>query len=68
MRKRKRNRGWDLFHEAAIPHEERARREAEREKKQRQQVDKRLYREMAKLGLSREEVDEDLRRLEEMMR
>jgi division protein CdvB (Snf7/Vps24/ESCRT-III family) len=56
------------LYEAMTTPEERARHEAEREYKKKQRVRVRLYRELAKLGLTRVEVDESRRRIEEVMR
>ncbi len=47
--------------------EQREQREAEEEEKTRRRVRKRLYADLAKKGMTREEVDKGLLRLEELM-
>jgi hypothetical protein len=56
------------LYEAMTTPEERDRHEAVREWKERQRVRDRLYRELAKLGLTRAEVHERRRRVGEVMR
>ena len=56
------------LYEALTTPEERARHEAERELKEQQRVREIQYRTLGKLGLSRAEVDERRRRVEEVMR
>jgi hypothetical protein len=55
------------LYEAMTTPEEWARHEAEQEEKKRRRVRKRLYRDLAKQGLTPERVDEGARRLREVM-